>query len=319
MGRDLAERLQEDGEIRLNSPIELMRFTLVYDGSLPAQTAHDGRRADKHRIREAFHRQLAELWSERTPLRKSWDYYKRFGHEPLIEEVHPYLMNTVPSLPADVGFIHLDGAGEREGIAAHGRTPAMAHVPAGPVVAPGILTEDHATTGGPLDSPREAAVRRWRPALCGLLALSCLGVARPVWGATRLEAHREARRVLMNDGVADHRARARSVVDAFGDTAMAIREGRYCLEQRARGEVNFPVGRQHDGDSADHHERECQVFHEPQAGEVCDGLVNATRLVALGCAFIAAYFTACRDSVWLTRLFGGLFVGGWFGARLWWW
>jgi len=39
-----------------------MRFTLIYDGPLPAQTAHDGRVEYKHNIRLQFHDQLKDLW-----------------------------------------------------------------------------------------------------------------------------------------------------------------------------------------------------------------------------------------------------------------
>ncbi len=95
----LAERLRKDGEICLNSPIELMRFTLIYDGPLPAPTSHNGRCDDKHRIRTAFHKQLAELWSEREPLQRAWNFYRKFGPEALKEEVHPYTMNTDQKLP----------------------------------------------------------------------------------------------------------------------------------------------------------------------------------------------------------------------------
>lgn len=59
--------------------MELMRFTLIYDGPLKAQSKGDCRTDAKHAIREAFHKQLVELWNERVPLRRALDYYKRFG------------------------------------------------------------------------------------------------------------------------------------------------------------------------------------------------------------------------------------------------
>src|SRR5438552_1588649 len=90
--RSLWERLQEDGEIRLNSPIELMRFTLVYEGDLKVQTKGDCRKELKHDIRAAFHKQLAELWNERIPLRRALAYYRKwsripdhFAHEPVYQ------------------------------------------------------------------------------------------------------------------------------------------------------------------------------------------------------------------------------------------
>jgi hypothetical protein len=48
-----------------------MRFTLVYDGPLPAQSA-DSRLRDKHAIREKFHEQLRELWETTPVLRVDW-------------------------------------------------------------------------------------------------------------------------------------------------------------------------------------------------------------------------------------------------------
>lgn len=65
----LLERLRYEGEILLNSAVDLMRFTLVYDGPLPAQNDRNGRNGVKHQMREAFHNQLAELWNERRYLR----------------------------------------------------------------------------------------------------------------------------------------------------------------------------------------------------------------------------------------------------------
>src|SRR5439155_8600898 len=62
----------------LNSPVAIMRFTLVYDGRLPAQTTHDGRIELKHHMREVFHKQLAELWSERRFLREPLEVWRRF-------------------------------------------------------------------------------------------------------------------------------------------------------------------------------------------------------------------------------------------------
>lgn len=65
-----SRRVPHDGQV-LNQPVAVMRFTLVYDGALPAQTAHDGRVEAKHQMRQVFHRQLQELWRERRVLRRS--------------------------------------------------------------------------------------------------------------------------------------------------------------------------------------------------------------------------------------------------------
>ncbi len=62
----------------LNSAVPIMRFTLVYDGPLPAQNSHNGRNELKHRMREVFHRQLAELWSERRSLRDPLEIWRRY-------------------------------------------------------------------------------------------------------------------------------------------------------------------------------------------------------------------------------------------------
>jgi hypothetical protein len=57
-----------EGEIRLNHPVEFMRFTLVYDGQLPAQTTHDSRVFEKHAIRKQLHGQLADIWNHHPAL-----------------------------------------------------------------------------------------------------------------------------------------------------------------------------------------------------------------------------------------------------------
>jgi hypothetical protein len=61
--------------IRLNHSVEVMRFTLIYDGSLPAQSAHDSRVAEKQAIRRQLHEQLLNLWQSKPILihhYKSW-------------------------------------------------------------------------------------------------------------------------------------------------------------------------------------------------------------------------------------------------------
>ena len=61
-------KLAQNEAISLNRPAEIMRFTLIYDGPLPAQTAHDGRIERKHDIRLQFHDQLKDLWQTRPTL-----------------------------------------------------------------------------------------------------------------------------------------------------------------------------------------------------------------------------------------------------------
>jgi hypothetical protein len=81
--RDLWQRLRENGEIRLNSPIELMRFTLVYEGPLSSQPSAEGSRGEdprateKHAIRTQLHRQLRDFWMEHEYLKKDlWEWTK---------------------------------------------------------------------------------------------------------------------------------------------------------------------------------------------------------------------------------------------------
>jgi hypothetical protein len=59
-----------------------MRFTLIYDGPLPAQTAKDGRVDFKQEIRTQFHSQLAELWNTHPAIHKDfwrWIEYDKKG------------------------------------------------------------------------------------------------------------------------------------------------------------------------------------------------------------------------------------------------
>jgi hypothetical protein len=44
-------------------------FRLIYQGRLPAEGRSDTRAADKHRIRQAFHPQLRELWNQHPQLK----------------------------------------------------------------------------------------------------------------------------------------------------------------------------------------------------------------------------------------------------------
>ena len=53
-----------------------MRFTLIYDGPLPAQSAHDSRVSEKHDIRREFHVQLEDLWANHPALRDKFNEWK---------------------------------------------------------------------------------------------------------------------------------------------------------------------------------------------------------------------------------------------------
>ena len=68
--------------VLLNHPITLMRFTLVYDGPLPAQKSKgEGRTYEKHQIRTQLHGQLAELWGSREALRANLGAWReRYAH-----------------------------------------------------------------------------------------------------------------------------------------------------------------------------------------------------------------------------------------------
>jgi hypothetical protein len=59
-------------EINLNYPIDFMRFTLIYDGSLPAQGDGGSRVSRKQVIRDQIHPQLEELWNTHPALEKTF-------------------------------------------------------------------------------------------------------------------------------------------------------------------------------------------------------------------------------------------------------
>lgn len=65
--------------MRLNSPLELMHFTLTYRGSLPCQGKNDARKAEKHEIRRAFSTQLWELWQQKPILRHAVREWSSFA------------------------------------------------------------------------------------------------------------------------------------------------------------------------------------------------------------------------------------------------
>jgi hypothetical protein len=59
---NLLEIARREGCINLNHPIEFMRLTLTYEGSLHAASAANTRTAEKHQIRKQFSEQLREVW-----------------------------------------------------------------------------------------------------------------------------------------------------------------------------------------------------------------------------------------------------------------
>ncbi len=72
--------------IELNHPIEFMRFTLIYDGPLPAQSAHNSHIDYKQEIRAQIHPQLAELWTTHPAIHKAfarWVEHDRKGETDL--------------------------------------------------------------------------------------------------------------------------------------------------------------------------------------------------------------------------------------------
>ena len=50
-----------------------MKFTLLFDGALPAQNPHDGRIDYKHSIRTELHSQLVEVWQSKTVLKHYYE------------------------------------------------------------------------------------------------------------------------------------------------------------------------------------------------------------------------------------------------------
>lgn len=58
-----------------------MRFTILYDGPLPAQTSHDGRIDYKQKIRREFHRQLVEVWKSKPMLARYYEQFMKMSAE----------------------------------------------------------------------------------------------------------------------------------------------------------------------------------------------------------------------------------------------
>lgn len=81
-----------------------MRFTLVYDGLLPAQNSGDGRVRAKHDIRCQLHNQLQQLWDSREPLRanlNAWRARRASGHieTEAIHALTPYVCGPFEFTP----------------------------------------------------------------------------------------------------------------------------------------------------------------------------------------------------------------------------
>ncbi len=73
----LAKRTKE---IELNHPVEFMRLTLTYEGPLHAASSGNPRMQEKHLIRKAFHRQLADVFTD-LPLIDSLNRWKALDAE----------------------------------------------------------------------------------------------------------------------------------------------------------------------------------------------------------------------------------------------
>jgi hypothetical protein len=127
--RSVWERLREDGEIQLNSPIELMRFTLTYKGDLKAQSKGNCRVDLKHAIRESLHKQLAELWQERPPLKRALAWYARFG----AARLPPDSLVPLHAIPNDLqrAIAHLERTSrdQKQGILVEFQRNGFAFVP----------------------------------------------------------------------------------------------------------------------------------------------------------------------------------------------
>ena len=79
---------------RLAEPLELMKFTLIYDGDLPSTGNSSKKPGEVARIRNCFHDQLADLWDshiilrelERTARVPRWTFMEEMsGKEPKIK------------------------------------------------------------------------------------------------------------------------------------------------------------------------------------------------------------------------------------------
>ena len=85
----------------LNSPVPVMRFTLVYDGPLPASGDGNSRKNEKHAIRTQFHEQLRELWRERPSLRGYLAHYRAHPDQPISLEAAPQADGAIANLHVD--------------------------------------------------------------------------------------------------------------------------------------------------------------------------------------------------------------------------
>ena len=63
-----------------------MRFTLVYDGPLPAQSAGNSRVPEKHALRVQFQSQLADLWETHPALRRHFKVWKDWADSHPLQE-----------------------------------------------------------------------------------------------------------------------------------------------------------------------------------------------------------------------------------------
>src|SRR5262245_12880647 len=78
--RTAEQRLREDGEIDFNSPVEVMRFALVYRGPLVSQ-GKESRADEKHDIRRHLNLQLWDLWRSKRALSGEFEQWQAYIKE----------------------------------------------------------------------------------------------------------------------------------------------------------------------------------------------------------------------------------------------
>lgn len=71
---------KENKTQHLNHAVEVMRFTLVYDGPLPSGQ-NDARLSEKQYIRREFHKQLRDLWLTKPPLSRQFEQWEKLDRQ----------------------------------------------------------------------------------------------------------------------------------------------------------------------------------------------------------------------------------------------
>ena len=86
-----------------------MEFRLFYRGLLPAGSS--GKADDKHRIRQAFRPQLAELWKQRRISEVKLDFFIEHHHKAMVTQRGDYrflpLIGTFTKLACKLGILFL--------------------------------------------------------------------------------------------------------------------------------------------------------------------------------------------------------------------